>query len=163
MTRRLLFALGLAALTIALVWIAPALAKPKPKPPPPRNTTSTVATTTTVAPTTTTEAPTTTTTLAEPTTTVAPTTTTTADPNIYLTGSGLVTDQGLFIYGDPSIPGVQHCPAGYVVSFALSTFEKPDNITITDFTADFDSIIAVADLDTTGTVSWRVACRPVTP
>jgi hypothetical protein len=111
-------------------------------------------TTTTVAPTTTTVAPT--------TTTVAPTTTTTLppDPNIYLTGSGLVTDQGLFIYGDPSIPGVQHCPFGYNVSFAQSTFTHPANITVYDYTADFDSIIAIADLDTTGTIEYTVACVP---
>jgi hypothetical protein len=111
-------------------------------------------TTTTVAPTTTTVAPT--------TTTVAPTTTTTLppDPNIYLTGSGLVTDQGLFIYGDPSIPGVQHCPFGYNVSFAQSTFTHPANITVYDYTADFDSIIAIADLDTTGTIEYTIACVP---
>jgi hypothetical protein len=111
-------------------------------------------TTTTVAPTTTTVAPT--------TTTVAPTTTTTLppDPNIYLTGSGLVTDQGPFIYGDPSIPGVQHCPFGYNVSFAQSTFTHPANITVYDYTADFDSIIAIADLDTTGTIEYTIACVP---
>jgi hypothetical protein len=111
-------------------------------------------TTTTVAPTTTTVAPT--------TTTVAPTTTTTLppDPNIYLTGSGFVTDQGLFIYGDPSIPGVQHCPSGYNVSFARSTFTHPANITVYDYTADFDSIIAIADLDTTGTIEYTIACVP---
>lgn len=105
---------------------------------------------------------TTTTVAATTTTTVAPTTTTTADTNLYLTGSGLVTDQGLFLYGDPSIPGVQHCPAGYVVDFAASTFTYPANITVTDYTADFDSIIAVADLDTTGTISWRIVCEQVT-
>jgi hypothetical protein len=118
-------------------------------------------TTTTVAPTTTTVAPTTTT-VAPTTTTVAPTTTTTLppDPNIYLTGSGFVTDQGLFIYGDPSIPGVQHCPFGYNVSFAQSTFTHPANITVYDYTADFDSIIAIADLDTTGTIEYTVACVP---
>jgi hypothetical protein len=111
-------------------------------------------TTTTVAPTTTTVAPT--------TTTVAPTTTTTLppDPNIYLTGSGFVTDQGLFIYGDPSIPGVQHCPSGYNVSFVQSTFTRPANITVYDYTADFDSIIAIADLDTTGTIEYTIACVP---
>jgi hypothetical protein len=111
-------------------------------------------TTTTVAPTTTTVAPT--------TTTVAPTTTTTLppDPNIYLTGSGFVTDQGLFVYGDPSIPGVQHCPLGYNVSFAQSTFTHPANITVYDYTADFDSIIAIADLDTTGTIEYTIACVP---
>jgi hypothetical protein len=124
------------------------------RPPP---TTTTVAPTTTST-TTTTLPPTTTSTT---TTTVAPTTTTLADPNLYLTGSGFVTDQGLFLYGDPSIPGVQHCPTGYVVSFAQSTFIHPPNIEVFDFTADFDSIIAIADLDTTGTISWRIACRPV--
>jgi hypothetical protein len=96
------------------------------------------------------------------TTTTVAATTTTADTNLYLTGSGLVTDQGLFLYGDPSIPGVQHCPAGYVVDFAASTFTYPANITVTDYTADFDSIIAVADLDTTGTISWRIVCKQVT-
>jgi hypothetical protein len=106
--------------------------------------------------------PPTTTTVAPTTTTVAPTTTTTLppDPNIYLTGSGLVTDQGLFIYGDPSIPGVQHCPSGYNVSFAQSTFTHPANITVYDYTADFDSIIAIADLDTTGTIEYTIACVP---
>jgi hypothetical protein len=126
------------------------------------DTTTTVApTTTTVAPTTTTVAPTTTT-VAPTTTTVAPTTTTTLppDPNIYLTGSGFVTDQGLFIYGDPSIPGVQHCPSGYNVSFVQSTFTRPANITVYDYTADFDSIIAIADLDTTGTIEYTIACVP---
>jgi hypothetical protein len=125
-------------------------------------TTTTVApTTTTVAPTTTTVAPTTTT-VAPTTTTVAPTTTTTLppDPNIYLTGSGFVTDQGLFIYGDPSIPAVQHCPLGYNVSFAQSTFTHPANITVYDYTADYDSIIAIADLDTTGTIEYTIACVP---
>jgi hypothetical protein len=128
---------------------------------PPTTTTTVEPTTTTVAPTTTTVAPTTTT-VAPTTTTVAPTTTTTLppDPNIYLTGSGLVTDQGLFIYGDPSIPGVQHCPFGYNVSFAQSTFTHPANITVYDYTADFDSIIAIADLDTTGTIEYTIACVP---
>jgi hypothetical protein len=106
--------------------------------------------------------PPTTTTVAPTTTTVAPTTTTTLppDPNIYLTGSGFVTDQGLFIYGDPSIPGVQHCPSGYNVSFVQSTFTRPANITVYDYTADFDSIIAIADLDTTGTIEYTIACVP---
>jgi hypothetical protein len=106
--------------------------------------------------------PPTTTTVAPTTTTVAPTTTTTLppDPNIYLTGSGFVTDQGLFVYGDPSIPGVQHCPLGYNVSFAQSTFTHPANITVYDYTADFDSIIAIADLDTTGTIEYTIACVP---
>jgi hypothetical protein len=135
---------------------------------PPTTTTTVAPTTTTVAPTTTTVAPTTTTvaptttTVAPTTTTVAPTTTTTLppDPNIYLTGSGFVTDQGLFIYGDPSIPGVQHCPLGYNVSFAQSTFTHPANITVYDYTADYDSIIAIADLDTTGTIEYTIACVP---
>jgi hypothetical protein len=124
-------------------------------------TTTVEPTTTTVEPTTTTVEPTTTT-VAPTTTTVAPTTTTTLppDPNIYLTGSGFVTDQGLFIYGDPSIPGVQHCPFGYNVSFAQSTFTHPANITVYDYTADFDSIIAIADLDTTGTIEYTIACVP---
>jgi len=129
-------------------------------------TTTVAATTTTVEPTTTTTEPTTTssttTTTVAPTTTVEPTTTTTLppDPNIYLTGSGFVTDQGLFIYGDPSIPRVQHCPSGYNVSFAQSTFTHPANITVYDYTADFDSIIAIADLDTTGTIEYTIACVP---
>ena len=82
------------------------------------------------------------------------------DPNIYLTGTGFVTDQGLFIYGDPSIPGVQHCPSGYNVSFSQSTFTHPANITVSDYTAGFDSIIAIADLDTTGTIEYTIACVP---
>jgi hypothetical protein len=117
-------------------------------------TTTTVAPTTTVEPTTTTSAPT--------TTTSAPTTTTTLppDPNIYLTGSGFVTDQGLIIYGDITIPGVIHCPTGYNVSFAQSTFTHPANITVIDYTADFDTIMATAELDTTGTIDYRIACAP---
>jgi hypothetical protein len=120
-----------------------------------------VATTTTVEPTTTTVEPTTTT--VEPTTTtVEPTTTTTlpSDPNIYLIGSGFVTDQGLIFYGDTTIPGVIHCPIGYNVSFAQSTFTRPANITVIDYTADFDTIMAIADLDTTGTIDYRIACVP---
>jgi hypothetical protein len=127
-----------------------------------------VATTTTVEPTTTTVEPTTTTvepttTTVEPTTTtVEPTTTTTlpSDPNIYLIGSGFVTDQGLIFYGDTTIPGVIHCPIGYNVSFAQSTFTHPANITVIDYTADFDTIMAIADPDTTGTIDYRIACVP---
>jgi hypothetical protein len=139
---------------------------------PPATTTTVAATTTTVAPTTTTVEPTTTTaeptttsstttTTVAPTTTSAPTTTTLPqDPNIYLTGSGFVTDQGLTIYGDTTIPGVIHCPTGYNVSFAQSTFTHPANITMIDYTADFDTIMATADLDTTGTIDYRIACVP---
>jgi hypothetical protein len=29
-----------------------------------------------------------------------------------------------------------------------------------DYTADFDSIIAIADLDTTGTIEYTIACVP---
>jgi len=146
---------------------------------PPTTTTTVAATTTTVAPTTTTVEPTTTTaeptttsstttTTVAPTTTVEPTTTTSApttttlpqDPNKYLIGSGFVTDQGLIIYGDTTIPGVIHCPTGYNVSFAQSTFTHPANITVIDYTADFDTIMAIADLDTTGTIDYRIACVP---
>ena len=129
-------------------------------------TTTVAATTTTVEPTTTTAEPTTTssttTTTVAPTTTVEPTTTTTLppDPNIYLTGPGFVTDQGLIIYGDTTIPGVIHCPTGYNVSFAQSTFTHPANITVIDYTAEFDTIMAIADLDTTGTIDYRIACVP---
>ena len=135
-------------------------------------TTTSSTTTTTVEPTTTTAESTTTssttTTTVAPTTTVEPTTTTSApttttlpqDPNKYLIGSGFVTDQGLIIYGDTTIPGVIHCPTGYNVSFAQSTFTHPANITVIDYTADFDTIMAIADLDTTGTIDYRIACVP---
>jgi hypothetical protein len=83
------------------------------------------------------------------------------DPNRYLTGSGFVTDQGLIFYGDTTIPGVIHCTTGYNVSFAQSTFTHPPNITVIDYTADFDTIMAVADFDTTGTIDYRIACVPV--
>lgn len=127
-------------------------------------TTTTVGATTTSSSTTTstTQAPTTTTTLAPTTTTtIAPTTTTTPDTNVYLTGSVFVTDQGAFIIGDPSIPGVTNCPVGYTADFAQSTFTHPSNITITDWTQLFvpPTIFAVADDLTTGTVTYRVACR----
>jgi hypothetical protein len=139
-------------------------------------TTTTVAPTTTTEPTTTTAEPTTTTvepttTTVEPTTTTAaPTTTSTStttttlppDPNVYLMGSGFVTDQGLFIYGDPSIPGVQHCPEGYAVNFEASTFIYPPNLTLYNYLyPPYDSIIVIADLDTTGTIEYTIVCEPL--
>ena len=150
--RRWLFGIGVAALTVALVWVAPALAKPKPpKPPPPRNTTSTVApTTTTVAPTT--------------TTTVAPTTTTLA--GVFLEGTAPVTDQGLIIYGPDfdglPIPGgeppfVRLCPAGTALDFAASSFTLTAGLHV-EYLAEYGTVIVLADLDVTGTVGYRLVC-----
>jgi hypothetical protein len=155
-------------------------------------TTTTVepTTTTTVAPTTTTVEPTTTTTVAPTTTTVAPTTTTTVaptttttlppDPNVYLTGTAPVTDQGLILYGvgiftglpipggDPNV--VRDCPAGYVMDFEQSTFTETGgtDILTPELITDFGSPVIIINNSTltegeptTATLEYSIACVPV--
>jgi hypothetical protein len=85
----------------------------------------------------------------------------------YLEGTAPVTDQGLIIYGLAGLPipggdpaSVQACPAGSALDFGRSTFEHPPNLTV-DYFADFGIVIVQAELDTTGTISYRLAC--VTP
>ena len=147
------------AVLVLAVLAGPALAKPKPpkpKPPPPRNTTSTLAPTTTVEPTTTTVEPT--------TTTEAPTTTRAV---ITLDGNAPVTDQGVIIYGNEfdglPIPGgdppaVRLCPSGTALDFEASTFELSAGLHV-EYFADFGTVIVLAELDTTGTVTYHLVCR----
>jgi hypothetical protein len=137
-------------------------------------------TTTTVAPTTTTVAPTTTT-VAPTTTTVAPTTTTALppDPNVYLTGTAPVTDQGLILYGvgiftglpipggDPNV--VRDCPAGYVMDFEQSTFTETGgtDILTPELITDYGPVIIINNSTlyegepTTATLEYSIACVPV--
>jgi hypothetical protein len=82
----------------------------------------------------------------------------------YLEGTAPVTDQGLIIYGLPGLPipggtpaTVQDCPAGSALDFGRSTFTHPPNLTV-DYFADFGVVIVTAALDTTGTISYRLAC-----
>jgi hypothetical protein len=146
MNRRLLFAAVLAVLTVGLLYLAPAGAVPTPpqptrppRPPQPTQPTHPRVTTTTVAPTTTT----TTTTTPPTTTTVAPTTTLPPDPNVYLTGTVTVTDQGYIVYAPAAdnIPGAVSCPVGTRLDFAASTFSNPTEVAI-QFFPTFNWIIA---------------------
>jgi hypothetical protein len=177
--RVIVFALVATAVAVGLV-VPLAGAKPKPpKPPkPPKSTTTVAPTTTTVEPTTTTVEPTTTT--VEPTTTtVEPTTTTTQDPNVYLTGTAPVTDQGLILYGEGiftglPIPGgdpdvVRDCPAGYTMDFEQSTFTETggtDILTVvlnTDFGTPIirvDNSTLTEGEPTTATLEYSIACVP---
>jgi hypothetical protein len=180
--RRLLFAAALAVLTAGLLYLAPAGAVPMPPQPtrPPRppqptqpthpraTTTTTMATTTTAEPTTTTA----TTTVPTTSTTVAPTTTTTTtlppDPNVYLTGTVTVTDQGYIVYAPASdnIPGAVSCPAGTRLDFAASTFSNPTEVSI-QFFPTFNWIIATTIDQPTPTepnvereLTFRIVCVP---
>jgi hypothetical protein len=116
-------------------------------------------------PTTTTVAPTT-------TTTVAPTTTTTTtlppDPNVYLTGTVTVTDQGYIVYAPAAdnIPGAVSCPAGTRLDFAASTFSNPTEVAI-QFFPTFNWIIATTIDQPTPTepnvereLTFRIVCVP---
>jgi hypothetical protein len=133
-----------------------------------------------IAPTTTTVAPTTTT-VAPTTTTVAPTTTTALppDPNVYLTGTAPVTDQGLILYGvgiftglpipggDPNV--VRDCPAGYVMDFEQSTFTETGgtDILTPELITDYGPVIIINNSTlyegepTTATLEYSIACVPV--
>jgi hypothetical protein len=133
------------------------------------------ATTTTVAATTTTSTtlpPTTTTstTLPPPTTTTSTTTTTTLppDPNVYLTGTVTVTDQGYIVYAPAAdnIPGAVSCPTGTRLDFAASTFSNPTEVTV-QFFPTFNWIIATtideptpAEPTVERELTFRIVCRP---
>jgi hypothetical protein len=141
---------------------------------PPPTTTTVAATTTTVEPTTTTAEPTTTTVAATTTTTLPP------DPNVYLTGTAPVTDQGLILYGvgiftglpipggDPNV--VRDCPAGYVMDFEQSTFTETGgtDILTPELITDFGSPVIIINNSTltegeptTATLEYSIACVPV--
>jgi hypothetical protein len=140
--------------------------------PPPTTTTAptTTTTTTTTAPTTTTTAPTTTTTT---TTTLPP------DPNVYLTGTAPVTDQGLILYGEGiftglpipgGVPGaVRDCPAGYTMDFEQSTFTETGgtDILTPELITDFGTPVIIINNSTltegdptTATLEYSIACVP---
>jgi hypothetical protein len=129
------------------------------------------ATTTTAAPTTTSS--TTTTTMAPTTTTLPP------DPNVYLTGTAPVTDQGLILYGEGiftglPIPGgdpdvVRDCPAGYTMDFEQSTFTETGgtDILTPELNTDFGTPIIIINNSTltegeptTATLEYSIACVP---
>jgi hypothetical protein len=134
------------------------------------STTTSSSTTTTVAPTTTSSTTT--------TTTVAPTTTT-QDPNVYLTGTAPVTDQGLILYGvgiftglpipggDPDV--VRDCPDGYVMDFEQSTFTETGgtDILTPELITDYGPVIIINNSTlyegepTTATLEYSIACVPV--
>jgi hypothetical protein len=140
--------------------------------------TTTSSTTTTVAPTTTSTTTTTTlppTTTSTTTTTLPPTTTSTTttttlppDPNVYLTGTVTVTDQGYIVYAPAAdnIPGAVSCPAGTRLDFAASTFSNPTEVSI-QFFPTFQWIIATSIDDPTPgdenverELSFRIVCVP---
>jgi hypothetical protein len=98
------------------------------------------------------------------TTTVAPTTTTLAQ--VVLEGTAPVTDQGVIIYGlefdGLPIPGgqppaVRLCPAPTTLDFGASTFTLDPGLRV-EYYAEFGTVIVLADLDVTGTVSYRLVC-----
>jgi hypothetical protein len=98
------------------------------------------------------------------TTTVAPTTTTLAQ--VVLEGTAPVTDQGVIIYGVEfdglPIPGgqppaVRLCPTGTALDFAASSFTLDPGLRV-EYYAEFGTVIVLADLDVTGTVSYRLVC-----
>jgi hypothetical protein len=129
-------------------------------------------------PTTTTAEPTTTS--STTTTTVAPTTTTLPpDPNVYLTGTAPVTDQGLILYGEGiftglPIPGgdpdvVRDCPAGYTMDFEQSTFTETGgtDILTPELNTDYGTPIIIITNSTltegeptTATLEYSIACVP---
>jgi hypothetical protein len=132
-------------------------------------------TTTTIPPTTTT----TTTTTLPPTTTTTTTTTLPPDPNVYLTGTAPVPDQGLILYGvgiftglpipggDPNI--VRDCPDGYVMDFEQSTFTETGgtDILTPELITDYGPVIIINNSTlyegepTTATLEYSIACVPV--
>jgi hypothetical protein len=126
--------------------------------------------------------PTTTTTVAPTTTTTLPPTTTTTlppDPNVYLTGTAPVTDQGLILYGvgiftglpipggDPDV--VRDCPDGYVMDFEQSTFTETGgtDILTPELITDYGPVIIINNSTlyegepTTATLEYSIACVPV--
>jgi hypothetical protein len=138
--------------------------------PPP--TTTTVAATTTSSTTTTTIAPTT-------TSTTTTTTTLPPDPNVYLTGTAPVPDQGLILYGvgiftglpipggDPNV--VRDCPDGYIMDFEQSTFTETGgtDILTPELITDYGPVIIINNSTlyegepTTATLEYSIACVPV--
>jgi hypothetical protein len=115
------------------------------------------------------------------TTTIPPTTTTTLppDPNVYLTGTAPVTDQGLILYGvgiftglpipggDPNV--VRDCPDGYVMDFGQSTFTETGgtDILTPELITDYGPVIIINNSTlyegepTTATLEYSIACVPV--
>jgi hypothetical protein len=179
MTRRLRLPAMLLAGGLLLALAPQVLATPPPAKPPPhatrppwagRPTTTTVAPTTTVGATTTTAEPTTTTSTTT-TTTLPPTTTSTTlppDPNVYLTGTVTVTDQGYIVYAPAAdnIPGAVSCPVGTRLDFAASTFSNPTEVTV-QFFPTFNWIIATTIDQPTPTepnvereLTFRIVCVP---
>jgi hypothetical protein len=123
------------------------------------------------------QAPTTTT--LPPTTTTTTTTTLPPDPNVYLTGTAPVPDQGLILYGvgiftglpipggDPNV--VRDCPDGYIMDFEQSTFTETGgtDILTPELNTDYGPVIIINNSTlyegepTTATLEYSIACVPV--
>ena len=101
------------------------------------------------------------------------------DPNVYLTGTAPVPDQGLILYGvgiftglpipggDPNV--VRDCPAGYVMDFEQSTFTETGgtDILTPELITDYGPVIIINNSTlyegepTTATLEYSIACVPV--
>jgi hypothetical protein len=101
------------------------------------------------------------------------------DPNVYLTGTAPVTDQGLILYGvgiftglpipggDPNV--VRDCPDGYVMDFGQSTFTETGgtDILTPELITDYGPVIIINNSTlyegepTTATLEYSIACVPV--